>query len=66
MVHRHILCALKIATCEHIKIIDIVGNNPMQLKNVIIVTPELNDYSHFEVIGEHTLWKRQLNRKWKD
>ena len=39
----HVMCALEIVGHESIKVIDIFGTNAMQLNNVIIVTPELND-----------------------
>ena len=55
MAHVHVMDALKIVTHECVKAIDVIGANEIQLKNVIIVKPELNDCSGFEGIDEHCM-----------
>ena len=56
------MCALKIVTQESIKVVDNIGTNVTQLKNVIIVTPELNYCSGFEDIDEHCMSNSDIAR----
>ena len=47
MARRYMTHVLEILIRESIKVSGIIGINSMQLENVIIVTPELNDCSDF-------------------